>query len=60
MKSIATMIFALLFVIGGAVAQEVFVKSELVIVTSGGPQKFQIEIATTPGQQAQGLLFVVL
>ena len=57
MKSIATMIFALLFVIGGAVAQEVFVKSELVIVTSGGPQKFQIEIATTPGQQAQGLMY---
>ena len=57
MKSIATMIFALLFVIGGAVAQEVFAKSELVIVTKDGPQIFQIEIATTPGQQAQGLMY---
>jgi uncharacterized membrane protein (UPF0127 family) len=57
MKSIGTLVLALLFFIGGAAAQEVFEKSELVIVTSAGPKTFQIEIATTSSQQAQGLMY---
>lgn len=57
MKSIATVAFVLLFSLGGAVAQEVFEKSELVIETAAGPQTFQIEIAKSARQQAQGLMY---
>ncbi len=57
MKSLATLVLALLFCIGGAVAQESFAKSELVIVTAAGPQTFRIEIAKSARQQVQGLMY---
>jgi len=57
MKSIATFVIALLFSVAGVAAQEVFEKSQLDIVTAAGAKTFQIEIARTPGQQAQGLMY---
>ncbi len=57
MKAIAAVVLAMVFCLGGAAAQEIFEKSELVIVTSAGPKTFQIEIAKSPRQQAQGLMF---
>ena len=57
MKSTATTVLVLVLCFGGAVAQELFAKSELVIVTSAGRQTFHIEIAKSPRQQAQGLMF---
>ena len=36
---------------------ETFPKAELTIVTAKGPQKFTVEVATTPGQMEQGLMF---
>ncbi|HEX3861683.1 MAG TPA: DUF192 domain-containing protein [Stellaceae bacterium] len=41
-----------------AVAQiEQFPTAPLSIVTAAGPQKFTVEVATTPGQMEQGLMF---
>jgi len=34
-----------------------FPRSELTIVTAGGPRKFSVELATTPAQMEQGLMF---
>ncbi len=34
-----------------------FPTSELTIVTTGGPHKFTVEVATTPDQMEQGLMF---
>ena len=43
---------------GSAFAQlQQFPKSELTIVTAGGPQKFTVEVATTPAQMDQGLMY---
>jgi uncharacterized protein len=44
---------------GGGRAQELqtFDKSSLTIDTASGPQKFAIELALTPAQQAQGLMY---
>lgn len=36
---------------------QAFPTGELTIVTSGGSHKFAIEVATTPAQMAQGLMF---
>jgi uncharacterized protein len=36
---------------------EPFPTAELTIQTAGGPQKFTIELATSPAQLAQGLMF---
>jgi uncharacterized protein len=36
---------------------QTFATSELTIVSATGPHKFTIELATTPAQQAQGLMF---
>ncbi|MBV9014738.1 MAG: DUF192 domain-containing protein [Alphaproteobacteria bacterium] len=54
------LIAASLTVLAGrsALAQlETFPKAELTIVTATGPHKFAIEVATTPGQMEQGLMF---
>jgi hypothetical protein len=51
---------ATLVVLAGADARaqlETFPKAELTIVTAKGPQKFTVEVATTPGQMEQGLMF---
>jgi hypothetical protein len=51
---------ATLFAFAGADARaqlETFPKAELTIVTAKGPQKFIVEVATTPGQMEQGLMF---
>ena len=41
-----------------ALAQlEQFPTAELTIVTAAGPQKFTVEVATTPAQLEQGLMF---
>jgi uncharacterized membrane protein (UPF0127 family) len=41
-----------------AVAQlQRFPTAELTIVTASGPQKFTVELATTPAQMEQGLMF---
>ena len=41
-----------------ALAQfQTFPKAELTIVSASGPHKFTIELATTPGQMEQGLMF---
>jgi uncharacterized membrane protein (UPF0127 family) len=43
---------------GNAVAQlQQFPTAELTIVTAGGPHKFTVEVATTPAQMEQGLMF---
>jgi len=57
MKHFAAAALTLLLLVGGTAAQEVFEKSQLVIVTAAGPQTFRIEIAKTPRQQAQGLMY---
>src|SRR6476660_559300 len=35
---------------------QTFPKAELTIVSAGGPHKFTVELATTRGQMAQGLM----
>jgi hypothetical protein len=41
-----------------AVAElQTFPRAELTIVSASGPHKFTVEIATTPGQMEQGLMF---
>jgi uncharacterized protein len=48
----------LAFAAPSAYAQlETFPKAELTIVSSSGPHKFTVEVATTPGQMEQGLMF---
>lgn len=46
-----------LLVATGAAALERFEKSELTIVTKNGPQVFEVEIAETVAQHAQGLMY---
>ena len=36
---------------------QTFPKAELTIISAGGPHKFTVELATTPGQMEQGLMF---
>ena len=36
---------------------QTFPKAELTIVSASGPHKFAVEVATTPGQMEQGLMF---
>jgi uncharacterized membrane protein (UPF0127 family) len=49
---------ALLFASNFAAAQlQSFPKAELTIVTATGPHKFTVELATTPAQMEQGLMF---
>jgi uncharacterized membrane protein (UPF0127 family) len=36
---------------------QTFTTAELTIVSASGPHKFIVELATTPAQQAQGLMF---
>src|SRR5437763_14946583 len=36
---------------------QTFPKAELTIASAGGPHKFTVEVATTPGQMEQGLMF---
>src|SRR5437763_14596409 len=36
---------------------QTFPKAELTIASAGGPRKFTVEVATTPGQMEQGLMF---
>ena len=50
----------LLFTVLGAIAQAqlaTFPTAELTIVSAGGPHKFAVELATTPAQMEQGLMF---
>ena len=54
------MLSALLVSLIGPAAQaqlQTFPKAELTIVSAGGPHKFTVELATTPGQMEQGLMF---
>jgi hypothetical protein len=44
-------------VAANAAALEKFEKSALSIVTAGGEKTFEVEIAKTPQQQAQGLMY---
>jgi hypothetical protein len=51
---------ALLIASAGATAHaqlETFPKAELTIVGASGPHKFTVEVATSPGQMEQGLMF---
>ncbi|MGH7092907.1 MAG: DUF192 domain-containing protein [Stellaceae bacterium] len=50
-------LLAPLWTAGPAAALETFATAELTIVSASGPHKFTIELATTPAQQAQGLMF---
>jgi len=51
-------VLLLLFADAAAYAQlETFPKAELTIVSASGPHKFTVEVATTPGQMEQGLMF---
>jgi len=50
-------LFAILLFAGPAFAQETFEWSELTIETADGAQTFRVEMADTPGRQAQGLMF---
>ena len=54
--SCAAMI-ASLFVFAAEAQLQRFATSELTIVSAGGPHKFTVELATTPGQMEQGLMF---
>jgi uncharacterized membrane protein (UPF0127 family) len=36
---------------------QTFPKAELTVVSASGPHKFAVEVATTPGQMEQGLMF---
>ncbi len=56
MNRIVTFLFVL-FITGSAASLEQFEKAELTIVTKQGTQTFQIEIARTRAQHAQGLMF---
>jgi uncharacterized membrane protein (UPF0127 family) len=50
----------LLYALSGAIASAqlaTFPTAELTIVSAGGPHKFTVELATTPGQMEQGLMF---
>src|SRR5215472_12486429 len=51
------LVFALLLVTLPARALENFATSELTVQTSGGPQKFTIELALSDAQMEQGLMF---
>jgi uncharacterized membrane protein (UPF0127 family) len=51
---------ALLFALSGSTAPAqlaTFPTAELTIVSAGGPHKFTVELATTPAQMEQGLMF---
>ena len=51
-------VLLLVFTDATAYAQlETFPKAELTIVSASGPHKFMVEVATTPGQMEQGLMF---
>ena len=51
-------VLLLAFINATAYAQlETFPKAELTIVSSSGPHKFAVEVAKTPGQMEQGLMF---
>jgi hypothetical protein len=50
----------LLFTVSGAIASAqlaTFPTAELTIVSAGGPHKFTVELARTPAQMEQGLMF---
>jgi uncharacterized membrane protein (UPF0127 family) len=51
------LVFVLLLVALPARALETFGTSELTVQTAGGPQKFTIELALSPAQMEQGLMF---
>src|SRR5262249_42815999 len=49
---------ALLFVAWAAMAQsQQFATSEVTVVSASGPHRFSVELAETPGQMEQGLMF---
>jgi uncharacterized membrane protein (UPF0127 family) len=56
-RLIAAALLGLLLAAGAARALERFDWSELTIETAKGPQKFRVELAVSPDQQAQGLMF---
>ena len=57
-RHIILLLFCAFAAAGPAAAQlETFPTGELTIVGAGGSHKFSIEIATTPSQMAQGLMF---
>src|SRR2546423_1732417 len=54
------LLLAVLVTFGGPAANaqlQTFPKAELTIVSANGPHKFTVELATTPGQMEQGLMF---
>jgi uncharacterized membrane protein (UPF0127 family) len=51
------LLFLLLLPASGLAQLQRFPTSELTIVTASGPQKFTVELATTPPQMEQGLMF---
>jgi len=53
---VALLVPTLVPAIAGAQLQQ-FPAAELTIVTADGPHKFHVEIATTPAQMEQGLMF---
>ena len=59
-RRLLVLIVALFPVFAGPAARaqfQTFPTSELTIVTASGPHPFRIELATTPEQKAQGLMF---
>jgi uncharacterized protein len=62
-RRLLVLIVALFPVLAGPAARaqfqtfQTFPTSELTIVTASGPHPFRIELATTPEQKAQGLMF---
>ena len=54
------LLLAVLVTFGGPAANaqlQTFPKAELTIVSANGPHKFTVELAATPGQMEQGLMF---
>jgi uncharacterized membrane protein (UPF0127 family) len=53
----AILFYALVLAVPAAAQLETFPTGEVTIDTAGGPHKFAVEIATTPAQLEQGLMF---
>jgi uncharacterized protein len=51
------LLLLLAFTAGAQAQLQVFKKSSLTIDTASGPQRFAVELALTPAQQQQGLMF---
>jgi uncharacterized membrane protein (UPF0127 family) len=57
LRPLVALLFLLALIPGARAELAVFAKSTLTIDTASGPQRFTVELAQTPQQQEQGLMF---